>query len=239
MEAARKEVVDRDVHQACVGPTQTTNEIDVVLASAPGVSGSSQNLDLAQTNALSRDARSCGGSVGKVTSSVRRLLEFLRADMASAGASLTVIHGVLGTFFAARLADLYAQLAHLRHEFASAGHETSRDPADRSTVHVESDASGHHVCVGLLQARDRAVVTGFGAGIASVDAAFIHLVIHGGSFQRTARRALQTEGTDIAQGIGYSARKSPNAMQERSRSMGFHRSVSRRMRRRSGARPAV
>ena len=58
-------------------------------------------LDLAQTNAPRADPRSCGGSVGEVTSSVRRLVEFLRADVAGPGARLTVIHGVLGAFFAA------------------------------------------------------------------------------------------------------------------------------------------
>ena len=58
-------------------------------------------LDLAQTNAPRADPRSCGGSVGEVTSSVRRLVEFLRADVASPSARLTVIHGVLGAFFAA------------------------------------------------------------------------------------------------------------------------------------------
>jgi len=117
--------------------------------------------------------------VGKVTLSVRHLVEFLRADMASPGARLTVIHGVLGAFFAACLADLSAQLADLRRELASAGHEASGESADRGAVHVEGNAPGHHVCVGLLQAGDRAVVAGIGTGIAGVNAGLIHLVLHG------------------------------------------------------------
>ena len=116
--------------------------------------------------------------MGEVTSSVRHLVEFLRADVAGPSARLTVIHGVLGAFFAACLADLCAQFADLCHELASAGHEASGDSADRGAVHVERNAPGHHVCVGFPQAGDRAVVAGIGAGIAGVDAGLIHLVLH-------------------------------------------------------------
>ena len=135
-------------------------------------------LDLAQTDAPSADPRSCGGSVGEVTSSVCHLVEFLRADVAGPGARLTVIHGVLGAFFAACLADLCAQFANLRHELTSASHEGSGDPADRGAVHVERNAPGHHVCVGFPQAGDRAIVAGIGTRIAGIDAGLIHLVLH-------------------------------------------------------------
>ena len=139
-------------------------------------------LDLAQTNAQSTDPRSCSGSVGEVSSSIRHPVEFLRADVASpAGPSarLTVIHGVLGAFFAACLAELRAQPANLRHELTSASHEGSGDPADRGAVHDERNAPGLHVCIGFPQAGDRPVVAGIGAGIAGVDAGLIHLVLHG------------------------------------------------------------
>ena len=109
-------------------------------------------LDLSQTSAASTDPRFCGGLVGIASSSVRRLVEFLRADMAGPGARLTVIDRVLGALFTACLANLCAQPADLRHELASAGHEAGGDPTDRSAVHVEGNASGHQVCVRLLQA---------------------------------------------------------------------------------------
>ena len=136
-------------------------------------------LDLAQTNAASTDPRTFGASLSKAASSVRHLVELLRADMAGPGASLAMIHGVFGAFFTACLADFRAQLANLRHELASAAHEASGESADRGAVHVERNASSHHVCVGLLQAGDRAVVAGIGAGVAGVDAGLIHLVLHG------------------------------------------------------------
>jgi hypothetical protein len=97
--------------------------------------------------------------------------------MASPAARLTMLHGVLGAFFAACLADLRTQLADLRHEFTSASHEPSGDPAHRSAVHVERNASGHHVCVGVPQAGDRALVAGIGTRIASINTGLIHLLV--------------------------------------------------------------
>jgi len=92
------------------------------------------------------------GTSGRVTSSARHLFALLRAGLASSGACLTVIHGVFGAFFAACLADLRAKLADLRRELTSAGHEASGKPANRGAVHVQRNASGHHVRVCFLQA---------------------------------------------------------------------------------------
>ena len=79
-------------------------------------------------------------------------------------------------FLAARLAHLGAQLAKLLREDTAACHVPGCRPADGGAVHVERDASGHHLYVLLLQAGCGAVVAGIGAGVACLNAGSVDLM---------------------------------------------------------------
>tara|TARA_B100001105_G_C22399454_1_gene448590 strand:+ start:804 stop:1118 length:315 start_codon:yes stop_codon:yes gene_type:complete len=98
--------------------------------------------------------------------------------VARLGALLAVVMLVPATLVATRLADLRAQLAQLLGEVAAPGHVASRQAADCGAVHVQRDASRHHLDVLLLQAGRGAVVTGVSAGVARLDAGLVLLVSH-------------------------------------------------------------
>ena len=109
--------------------------------------------------------------------------------MTGSSARQAVVNLVLRALFAACAADFGAQHADLLREFASSCHEAGCLTADCSAVHVECNATRHHLHVLLAQACGRAVVTGFGARVARFNAGLIHRMLHERSFQPGAKRA--------------------------------------------------
>lgn len=100
------------------------------------------------------------------------------ATTAGLGASLAMVHLVLGALFGTCLADVSAKRANRRRVLAAASHGGRGKLADGCAVHVQRDAARHHLHVLLLQARRRAVIAGGGTLIAGLDARGVLLVGH-------------------------------------------------------------
>jgi hypothetical protein len=89
-----------------------------------------------------------------------------------------MIHVVLPTFSAARIANLCAQLAKVVDEPRAATHESGGRPADDSAVLVETNALRHVTHVPLAQACFGAVLALLGTANARLDARLMLFVGH-------------------------------------------------------------
>ena len=115
-------------------------------------------------------AKSTGRASGPSAASAGHRATLVGAAPARDGALLAVVHRVLRALFAARLADVGAEPAQRAGELAAACHVAGGQPADRSAIHVERDASRHRLHVRLLQTGGGAMVAGDGAGVAAFGA---------------------------------------------------------------------
>jgi hypothetical protein len=101
-----------------------------------------------------------------------------RAPAASFGASLAMIHVVFLAFLGAFLADFRAILADQVDEFAVARHEFGGKPAKGGAVDIQRHAARHMCRCRLLAAFGGAIVAGFCAGAAGLDAGLVMSVTH-------------------------------------------------------------
>lgn len=104
----------------------------------------------------------------------------LRAPATRLGTFAAVIH-VSGVFFAlssAGLADVGAKLANLLGELTTARHEANGRVTDLRAIAVETNALRHHFDVLLAQAGVGAMVAGYCAFLASLDAILVLLMCH-------------------------------------------------------------
>jgi hypothetical protein len=85
---------------------------------------------------------------------------------------------MLAAFIPACLAYISTLATQLLGEFAVARHVASCQSTDGGAIHVECDATRHHLDVLLLQTGCRAVVTRIGASIAGVDAGLMLSMSH-------------------------------------------------------------
>jgi hypothetical protein len=108
----------------------------------------------------------------------RHLLTCVGATPAGGGTLLTMVVLVLGALIAATLANLCAQPAQLLCEVTTAGHVCRGLPADSRAVHVQRNATRHHLDVLLLQAGGRTVIACISTSVARLDTVLIHLVGH-------------------------------------------------------------
>ena len=79
---------------------------------------------------------------------------------------------------AAGFADVCAQAAQLLCKVTSPCHVGGSESANSSAVHVQPNALGHLLDVGLLQTGRRAMVARISAGIAGVDAGLMLMMGH-------------------------------------------------------------
>ncbi len=103
----------------------------------------------------------------------------MSALLAGLGALLAMRHVMFGTFVAAGLADISAECADCLGMDAASGHGSSSKRANLGAVHIQRNALDHHLDVGLVQTGSCAMVTGHGAGVASLNAGVVLLVRHG------------------------------------------------------------
>jgi hypothetical protein len=94
------------------------------------------------------------------------------------GAFLAVLHLVLRAFFAARFANLGAELADMFGKDRAAGHLSFREGTDVGATSVQFDAAGHHADIVFVQARRCAVFTRLHAVMAGFDTILVFLVRH-------------------------------------------------------------
>lgn len=105
----------------------------------------------------------------------------LSALLARVGAGLAVIVFVLAAFGGAGFADPGAQCADIARESAATRHDTGREAAHVSTIHVEFDAVFHHGDIAFVQTRGGAMFAGGGARKAFLDAGLQGIGLHIGS----------------------------------------------------------
>ena len=106
---------------------------------------------------------------------------FRGAAPARLSALAAMLHlAVLGALFRARFAEVSAGLAYQAGPFAAARHVPARRTANGRAVDVERDASRHGFDVGLLQARNGAVIARLCACVAGINAGLELLLWHGG-----------------------------------------------------------
>lgn len=104
---------------------------------------------------------------------------FVRTTAARMRTFLAMRHLVLAAFITACVADFGACLADQRGEFTAARHVGCCAAAYLRAVHVERDATRHHLDVIFLQAGSGAKIACVGACIASFNTRFILLLSHG------------------------------------------------------------
>ena len=103
----------------------------------------------------------------------------MSALLAGLGALFAMRHVMFGAFVPAGLADICAECANCLDMGATSGHGSSSKRTNLGAVHIQRYALNHHLDVGLVQTGSCAMVTGHGAGVASVNAGTVLLMRHG------------------------------------------------------------
>ena len=106
------------------------------------------------------------------------LAALFSAAMAGLRACLAMLHVVLRTFIAARLADNGARFADFLQMATASRHHCGRYGADLSAVRIQRNALGHGLDVEFLQACRSAMVANCRAGSAGLHARAIRFVRH-------------------------------------------------------------
>lgn len=106
------------------------------------------------------------------------LAALFSAAMAGLRACLAVLHVVLRTFIAARLANNGAHFANFLQMATASRHHCGRYGADLGAVHIPRNALGHCLDVELLQTCHRAMVASCRAASAGLHARAIRFVRH-------------------------------------------------------------
>jgi len=106
------------------------------------------------------------------------LATFVGTLEARFGAGYAVLHLVLGALVRTRLANRRTQFTDGLGVFAVPRHRRCRQRTNCGTVHVQRDASRHHLDVLFLQTGRCTVIASYGAAIAGFDTGVEFQVIH-------------------------------------------------------------
>jgi hypothetical protein len=103
---------------------------------------------------------------------------FIRTATASLGAGLTMVHLMLSTLICAGFANIRTDRANRLGHVTVSRHVACCKSAHLRAIHVECNASGHHLDVVFLQARSRTIVTSCCTLIACVNTCLKLLLRH-------------------------------------------------------------